>query len=56
MTFQNYFYNTDESGNFKSYEELLLLDYDNYLDNGCINDFSQSKQSDILDYSTKDNI
>lgn len=48
MTFQNYFYNIEEPGNYKSYEELLLLDYDNYVDNGSMNDFLQNKESDIF--------
>jgi len=34
MTFQNYFYTPDDSAeDMTSYEEYLLLNYDNYLDN-----------------------
>lgn len=41
MTFQNYFYRDDEStGDFTSYEEHLLLNYDAYLEDRSINTLS----------------
>lgn len=38
MTFQNYFYKSDESeGDLTSYEERLLLNYDDYLQDRSVN-------------------
>ncbi|MNQ12561.1 hypothetical protein D3C85_254690 [compost metagenome] len=40
MTFQNYFYRPDESGDLTSYEEHLLLNYDDYLEDRSVNPLS----------------